>query len=107
MLTSNIAKYQRLTARAAKLEKQIAKNLAATLAGLPKQYGFDSIDDFIHAVRQAATKRPTKRARISDAKRRSVLKRLAAKMSAISIAKALGISVPSVYVIKAKGTKAA
>ncbi|MGH7959273.1 MAG: helix-turn-helix domain-containing protein [Opitutaceae bacterium] len=113
-------KLQELTAARAKLaalEQSIAVELNQELAALPARYGFESPAAFIDAVRTAsgkrrgrkpgsasaapaAGKRKRKRAKITDDTRAEVKKLVGAGKSAAEIAKAVGISEPSVANIK-------
>lgn len=47
-------KIETLRAKVARLEAEIAHELYVELAVLPKQFGFDSIPDFLRAVKIAA-----------------------------------------------------
>ena len=98
---------------------------AAELAALPASFGFESVAAFVKAVRAAAGGKPVKRrkarkarkaagkpkkqakkkktrtrAKITDATRADVKKMVEAKKTGAEIAKALGISLPSVQNIK-------
>jgi hypothetical protein len=47
-------KIETLRAKVARLEAEIAHDIYVELAVLPKQFGFDSVPDFVAAVKQAA-----------------------------------------------------
>jgi DNA-binding NarL/FixJ family response regulator len=114
MLTKNIKELAAARARAAALEKKIAAQLSRELAALPGDYGFDSVDAFVRAVKSAAkgggrrAKASTKvkkagkrfRAVITDATRSKVKDLVAAGKTGAEIAKSLKISLPSVQNIK-------
>ncbi|HEY0943935.1 MAG TPA: helix-turn-helix domain-containing protein, partial [Opitutaceae bacterium] len=105
--------------KVADLEKSIATQLDAELSALPGKYGFDSVQDFLLAVKKAAgsksaTKKKGKRGRPAAAapagkrKRAKITPELKAEVkSAVeagktgaAIAKEFGISLPSVQNIK-------
>jgi len=116
MLTQRIKALAATKARVAKLEQAIAAELDRELAGLPAQFGFADVNSFAVAVlaaakgsgrrgRKAATPKPVgkkrrKRAVITDATRAEVKKLVEAEKSGAEIAKAVGISLPSVQNIK-------
>jgi hypothetical protein len=111
MVTEMIRELSAAKARAIKLEKSIASGLQKELARLPARYGFTELGVFIAEVRGAVegTKgRPgkspkakvRKRAKITDVTRAKVRKMVGAGKSGSAIAKALGISLPSVQNIK-------
>jgi hypothetical protein len=86
--------------------QKIATQLHRELAALPGKFGFDSVAAFLKAVkaaggkhRDAAPKR-RRRAVITDATRAEVKKLTEAGKTGAVIAKALGISLPSVQNIK-------
>jgi hypothetical protein len=99
--------------KAAALESRIAKELGKEFLQLPTFYGFDSVQQFVDAVVKAhagtpkgkaggtAASKKRKRATITDAVRVKVGKMIKAGASGSKIAKAVGISLPSVYNIKA------
>jgi hypothetical protein len=101
-------------AKVARLEAVIAEQLHDKLAGLPAQYGFDSVRAFVKAVKSAARggrarklhtenaerRRSGKRAKITDATRAEVKKLVEAGNTGAEIARAVGISLPSVQNIK-------
>jgi len=47
-------KIETLRAKVARLEAEIAHDIYVELAVLPRQFGFDSVPDFVAAVKQAA-----------------------------------------------------
>ena len=96
-------------AKVARLEQALAKELAS----LPSAYGFESLTEFVAAIKAAgsggkragrhkkATARKTrKRATITDAIRAKVGQLVKAGKTGSQVAKALGISLPSVQNIK-------
>jgi hypothetical protein len=104
--------------RLARLEKIVSTELPRELAGLFERYRFADVHSFLDAVRGAAGGRNTrgglrskkaavapkakkrKRAKITDAVRARVKKLFHAGSSGSKIAKAVGISLPSVQNIK-------
>jgi hypothetical protein len=110
MMTPIIRRLDKARAAAAKLEQSLVKELAS----LPKAYGFDSLKAFIASLEVAgggkrkgakAARKPSKpktrkRAVITDAVRAKVKTLLKAGKSGSQIAKAVGISLPSVQNIK-------
>lgn len=97
-------------AKVAKLENLVKSKLQNELAALPAKFGFESVQDFLKAVETAGGKRAgakakvarksRKRAKITDATRAEVKKLVEAGKSSSQIAKAVGISLPSVANIK-------
>ena len=111
MIISKIKELARAKAEAAQLEELIALQLERELAGLHAEYGFDSVEIFIAAVRSAnrgKTRRKKsagipkarRRAKITDATRAQVKKLVKSGKTGSQIAKALKISLPSVQNIK-------
>jgi len=118
MVTKQIKELEVTKAKIAALEKSIAKRLSKELATLHKNYGFGSLGEFIRALKGASGTgsrrkgrrgRPAKsadkvkrrrRAVITDETRASVKKLVEAGKTGSQIAKALGISLPSVQNIK-------
>jgi hypothetical protein len=117
MLTNSLKELADAKAKVAELETAVSAELNAALRALPSQYGFDSMAAFISAVRAASGKRrgrkpgtakaaavkvagKRKRAKITDAMRDEVKKLVEAGKTAKEIAKAVGISQPSVANIK-------
>ena len=124
MLTEKIKELAAAKAKVNELEQKIAAERVSELAGLPASFGFESVAAFVKAVRAAAGRKPVKRrkarkarkaagkakkpakkktrtrAKITDATRADVKKMVEAKKTGAEIAKALGISLPSVQNIK-------
>jgi len=116
MIINKIKELEATKAKVAGLEKSIAAQLSKELAALPGEYGFDSVDSFVNAVRAASGKRRgrpvstgkkasggkkrRKRSVITDATRAEVKKLVEAGKTGGAIAKAVGISLPSVQNIK-------
>jgi hypothetical protein len=109
MITPIIRRLTQARATAAKLEQSFVKELASR----PKAYGFDSLGAFVAAVeasgrgkrRAKKARRPSKpktrkRAVITDPIRAKVKALLKAGKSGSQIAKAVGISLPSVHNVK-------
>ncbi|MGH7959448.1 MAG: helix-turn-helix domain-containing protein, partial [Opitutaceae bacterium] len=103
------------------LEQSIAAERNQELAALPAQFGFPDAASFIAAVKaatgarrgrrpkaksagqaRATTGKRRKRAKITDATRAEVKKLVEAGKSGTEIAKAVGISLPSVQNVKAQ-----
>jgi hypothetical protein len=95
------------------LEAKIAKELKTTLAKIHRDHGFDSVDSFVKAVKEAskeaeasgrkagkAVLRRAKRAKITADVRALVKKLAQAGKTGADIAVAAGISLPSVQNIK-------
>jgi transposase len=125
-LTSQIKKLEALKAETQKLEQSIQNRRPSELAGLPEAYGFSSLNEFVKAVkasygkggkRKVAAAKPAKkgrvakvkevkekkartRARITDEVKAKVKQLVEEGKSGSQIAKALGISLPSVQNIK-------
>jgi hypothetical protein len=119
MIAGKIKELAATKAKVTELEAAIAADLNTELAALPAQFGFDNTAAFIAAVRSAAGKRRgrkpgktngasaklvqakrRKRAKITDETRAQVKKLLEAGKTGGEIAKATGISLPSVQNIK-------
>ena len=116
MITDKIAELAKLRIQTEKLQAEVERESAAALAALPAQYGFSSVDDFVKAVLMASGKRgpraKTKKAVIADRKKRAkravITPEMKAKVAELAkagktgteIAKAVGISLPSVQNIK-------
>ena len=114
MVSEQLKQLEATRAKLASLEQSIAAELGKELAGLPTKYGFDSAASFIKAVKAATGgsggrkpgrpggpgKKRRKRAVITDETRASVKKMVEAGKTGNDIAKALGISLPSVQNIK-------
>lgn len=96
-------------AKIAALERKMQKD-SRKLLKLPAQYGFKSMDAFIVALRAAASGRPAKpaaapsirkkRAVITPEMKQKVKAMIGQDKTGSEIAKALGISLPSVQNIK-------
>jgi DNA-binding NarL/FixJ family response regulator len=121
MITEKLAQLAELKAKVAELEKQAEAAINAELAALPGHYGFPDAKSFLAAVSAASGSRSgrrgrprgvakkstgkgngrkRKRAMITDATRAEVKKLVDAGKIGNEIAKALGISLPSVQNIK-------
>lgn len=117
MITDKIKSLAAARAKVAALEGAISAELNRELGGLPAQYGFDDVKAFLAAVKaasggkrgrrkakaakpSAAPKKRRKRAVITDATRAKVKKLVEAGKTGGAIAKAVGISLPSVQNIK-------
>ena len=121
MITQTLQKIAALRAEAAALEATVEAARAKELAALPAQYGFSSAAEFAAAVIAASGKprgrKPGKaakaavepasggkkrrtRAVITDAMKAEVKKLVQAEKTGAEIAKAVGISLPSVQNIK-------
>lgn len=123
--TDQLAKIEKAKAEIAAAEAKLAADRVAALAKLPADYGFDDVNAFIKAVkdadgsgakaakpgrkaRAAAAKEPKapklgkggKRAKITDEVKAQVKAMAEAGKTGQEIAKALGISPPSVQNIK-------
>jgi hypothetical protein len=109
MIISSVKKLNDAKAEVARLEQALAKELAS----LPSVYGFESLKEFVAAIKAAGgggkrAERPEKatapktrkRAKITDAIRAKVGKLVKARQTGSQIAKALKISLPSVQNIK-------
>jgi hypothetical protein len=115
MVTKQIKELEVTKAKIVALEKSIAKRLRKELSSLHDKYGFGSLNEFISALKDASgggrrgkaspakAARKAKRAKrsvITDATRASVKKMVESGKTGSQIAKALGISLPSVQNIK-------
>ena len=117
MVTKQIKELEVTKAKIVALEKSIAKRLRKELSSLHDKYGFSSLQEFIGALKGAsrgvprkaaskskpaksAGKKRAKRSVITDETRASVKKMVEAGKTGSQIAKALGISLPSVQNIK-------
>jgi DNA-binding NarL/FixJ family response regulator len=104
-----------LKQRATALEAAVAAERTHALASLPNEYGFDSVDEFIAAIRVAggtggASPKPSstgpkttkrkRRVKITNQTRAEVKKLVQAGKTGAQIAKEVGISLPSVHNIK-------
>jgi len=113
MLTNDIKELEAAQIKVAALEAKIADERNQELAALPGKFGFDSMDAFVKALKAIGGKRggraaksapdgkkPRTRAIITDATRAEVKKLVEAGKTGGQIAKAVGISLPSVQNIK-------
>ena len=114
MIADQIKELEATKSKVAQLEATIATELEKELAALPVKYGFETTAAFISAVKAASGKRRgrklgaakpagrkrRKRAVITDETRASVKKMVGDGKTGTEIAKALGISLPSVQNIK-------
>jgi hypothetical protein len=118
MITSKIKQLYAARAKLAHLEQTVETELRRELAVLHRQYGYSDLKSFFKAVRaaagggihkatrkegraeKAAGPKVRKRAKITDAIRARVRKFVKAGKSGSQIAKAVGISLPSVQNIK-------
>lgn len=118
MISEHIKELETARNRVAELEKAVAAQMTAELAGLPAKYGFADLNGLIAALKAAAgvgrkarkakaapvagaalgSRR--KRATITDATRAEVKTMVEAGKTGAEIAAALGISPPSVQNIK-------
>ncbi|MDB6168379.1 MAG: mucin-associated surface protein [Verrucomicrobia bacterium] len=114
MVTDKIKQLKATQEKVAELEKSIAAQLARELSQLPAKYGFTSVQEFIKAVkstggtrrrgaatagRKAGGKR-RKRAVITADTKAQVKSLTQSGKTGAEIAKATGISLPSVQNIK-------
>ena len=115
MVTDKIKELQDLQARAADLQKAIDAERQQELIALPSRYGFDSVEDFIKAVRSAAGGKGKKRGRkakivaaggkrgrtkITPELKGKVIAAVQAGKTGAAIAQEFAISLPSVQNIK-------
>lgn len=123
MVTEKIQELAALQAKAAKLQAAIESQRTSELAGLPASYGYESINEFIKALKAAvssgakrgrraakgsgakASKKKAaggkrKRAKITPELKAEVKAAVEAGKTGAQIAKEFGISVPSVQNIK-------
>jgi hypothetical protein len=117
MITKKMQQLEAAKAKIANLENAIAAELGQELARLPAKFGFSDVKSFLKAVKAAgggkrrgkaakATKKSAggkkrrTRAVITDATRAEVKKLVEAGKTGGQIAKAVGISLPSVQNIK-------
>jgi hypothetical protein len=100
----------KIAAKIAALEQTISEHRSKELANLPAKHGYDNLPAFIKALKASASgksiagpgkaKKRRTRAVITDETRASVKKQVDAGKTGAAIAKALGISLPSVQNIK-------
>jgi hypothetical protein len=117
MVTKQIKELELTKAKIISLERSIAKRLRKELSTLHDKYGFSSLNEFIGALKGAASGKSSrkasrgkavkaagakrrKRAVITDETRASVKKLVESGKTGSQIAKTLGISLPSVQNIK-------
>jgi len=122
MVTKKIKELALNKAKVAALEKSIATELNRELAGLPGQYGFETVDEFVAAVKAASgakskggakaksapkpaapkggEKKRRKRAVITAETKAKVKSLVEGGKTGSQIAKEVGISLPSVQNIK-------
>lgn len=115
MVTDKLKELEATRAKLAELEQAVQAELRSELAALPAKYGFESVAAFVAAVRAAggrrrgrpptkATQAPTgkrrRRAKVTDATRAEVKKLAEAGKTGGEIAKAVGVSLPTVQNIK-------
>lgn len=112
MITNKIKELEAARAKITKLEQEVASERTKELKALPAQYGYANVADFIKAVKAAnggktARKGSTtksggrrKRAVITAETKNKVKSLTAAGKTGAAIAKAVGISIPSVQNIK-------
>lgn len=113
MIETKLKEIEAAKAKIAALEQSVAVELSQELASLPTKYGFATAKAFVKAVKAASGgsakgrgkgktaggKRRT-RAVITDETRNQVKKMVEDGKSGAAIAKAVGISLPSVQNIK-------
>ena len=111
MITNKIKELEAARAKITKLEQEVASEITKELKALPAQFGYDNVADFIKAVKaanggKAARKGSTKsggrrkRAVITTETKNKVKSLTTAGKTGAAIAKAVGISIPSVQNIK-------
>jgi hypothetical protein len=117
MVTKQIKELEHTKAKIVALERSIAKTLQKELASLHDKYGFSSLNEFVKALKLAASSgssrkgghgkaakaagaKRRKRAVITDETRANVKKLVETGKTGSQIAKTLGISLPSVQNIK-------
>ncbi len=115
MITKKIQELAVTKAKVASLEKAIASQLSKELAALPGEFGFNDVTAFIKAVKSASAgnsgrkakakrvaggQKRRSRAVITEATRAQVKKLVESGKTGGEIAKAVGISLPSVHNIK-------
>ena len=124
MLLNKLNQLKAARAKVASLEKSIENKLNRELAALPEKYGFETAAELAEAIIRASGQGPArqggkrrgrkpgkakaaagggrrrKRAKITDEMREQVKKMVAEGKTGSEIAKAVGISLPSVQNIK-------
>jgi hypothetical protein len=124
MITDKIKELAVFKAKIEALEAEVAKQLHAELSELPFNYGFDSLNGFIKAVKQAAGghssfkapkatgEKRRRRAKITPEMKNGIKAAVKAGKTGAEIAKEFKISLPSVQnvkkefgLVKARGKK--
>jgi DNA invertase Pin-like site-specific DNA recombinase len=110
MITDKIKKLADYQGKVADLQKTIEKERAKALAHLHEEYGYESANELIKAIRKAAGsggkrrgrpgKRHRKHARITPEMKAKIKTAIEAGKPGSRIAEEFGISLPSVYNIK-------
>ena len=109
MVTDKLKELEATKAKMADLVKAIEVERSKELRNLPEKYGFDSVNEFVKAVkaanggtraRKANGGKKRTRALITDETRAQVKKLVAAGKTGSEIAETVGISRPSVQNIK-------
>ena len=113
MVIDKIKELEATRAKLTALESSVASELNKELAALPSYYGFESVAAFLKAVKKAAgngvgrkaksagePKAKRTRAKITDETRAQVKALIEQGKTGTEIAKAVGISLPSVQKIK-------
>lgn len=112
MVTNKLKEIEATRAKLNKLQEEVAEERSKELKALPAKYGFNDVASFIKAVKAAnggksakaaSTSKSTgrrKRAVITAETKNKVKALTAAGKTGSAIAKAVGISVPSVQNIK-------
>lgn len=119
--TDQIAELQKAKAKIAQAEAKLAADRVSALAKLPGEYGYENLNDFVKALKDAAgksskskkskavkaAKAPKEektgkrtRAKITPELKQQVIAAVQAGQSGAEISKSLGISLPSVQNIK-------
>jgi hypothetical protein len=107
MVTDKIKELAEIEARALELRKAIAQERAKELAGLPEQYGYAGMKEFIAALKavgsdakKSAPKGRKKRVKITPELKEAIVKALREGKTAPAIADEQGVSPASVNSIK-------
>lgn len=114
MLSDKLKELEATRGKLAALEQAVQAELRSELAALPAKYGFENVSAFLAAVRRASGSRrgrPPKaakglgrarrrRATVTDATRAEVKKLVEGGNTGSEIAKAVGVSLPTVQNIK-------
>ncbi len=114
-VSTKLKELEAARAKLASLEEAVRDEMKQELASLPQKYGFDTVEAFLAAVRDAAGGRRGRRkgakaaartggrrqrAKITDETRAEVKKLVESGKTGGEIASSLGISLPSVQNIK-------